>query len=64
MAQKHENMVAVPRTDRRVAKNAKVVGVADPDHRIRVTIYLRRSPKAKTPPGMKLQLSGRDRRLG
>ena len=54
MAQKHENMVAVPRTDRRVAANAKVVGDADPDHRIRVTIYLRRSPKAKTPPDLKL----------
>lgn len=54
MAQKHESMVAVPKSDRRVAANAKVVGDADPDHRIRVTIYLRRSPKAKTAPNLKL----------
>jgi kumamolisin len=54
MAQMRENMVAVPKTERRVAANAKVVGDADPGHRINVTVYLRKSLKAKATAALKL----------
>jgi kumamolisin len=54
MAQKRENMVAVPKTERKVAPNAWAVGAADPDHRISVTVYLRCSPRAKAPSDLKL----------
>jgi kumamolisin len=54
MPQNHQNMLAIPKSERRAAAHATVVGDADPDHRIRATVYLRRSPKAKVAPKLKL----------
>jgi kumamolisin len=46
MAEQRKNMVLVPRTELRAAKGARIVGAADPEHRIQVTVYLRKSTKA------------------
>ena len=47
MAAKSKKMVIVPKTERRHGPEAHVVGLADPGHRITVTVYLRRNPHAK-----------------
>src|SRR5262249_34564281 len=43
-------MVPIPGSERKAKKGATVVGVADPSHRITVTVYVRRNPKAPPPP--------------
>jgi len=51
--EKRQGMVPVPKSERRHEPNARVVGVADPTHRINVTVYLRKSSKAKAAPALK-----------
>jgi len=53
MPEQRKNMVSVPGTERQAAKDAQIVGAADPEHRIQVTVYLRRSPKAALAPSLK-----------
>jgi kumamolisin len=53
MADKQENLVNGPRTERWAARDARVIGVADQDHRIQVTVYIRRNPNSGPPPSLK-----------
>jgi kumamolisin len=46
-------MVPVPRTKVQAVKGARVVGAADPQHRIQVTVYIRKNPNAKGAPELK-----------
>jgi kumamolisin len=45
-------MVQLPGTDRKPKKGARVVGPADPTHRITITVYVRRNPSAPPPPSL------------
>jgi kumamolisin len=53
MVAKSKKMVIVPKTERRHGPEAHVVGLADPGHRITVTVYLRRNPHATPGPALK-----------
>ena len=46
----NSKMVPLPGSERKALSSARAVGPADPDHRIEVTVYVRRNPAAKPPP--------------